>query len=118
MFASRLTPSLALAAAISAAAPAAPSLAQAADPTTVTLTIKDHRFTPSEIHVPAGTPVTLVIRNEDSNAEEIDSPQLKIEKIIAGGKEVSLTLRPLEKGAYPFVGEYHEDSAKGTLVAD
>jgi plastocyanin len=118
MFVAHPTRRLAIAAAIMAAALGASSLAGAADPTTVKLTLKDHQFTPSEVHVPAGTPVTLVIRNEDSSAEEIDSPQLKIEKIIAGGQEVSLTLHPLDKGSYPFAGEYHEDTAKGTLVAE
>jgi plastocyanin len=118
MFAARPSHCLTLAALISALAVGASSLAAAADPAAVKLTIRDHQFTPSEIHVPAGTPVTLIIRNEDSSAEEIDSPQLKIEKIIAGGQEVTLTLRPLDKGTYPFVGEYHEDSAKGILVVD
>ena len=92
--------------------------ALAADAGAVKLTIKDHRFTPTEIHVPAGTAITLTIRNEDDSAEEIDSPQLKIEKIVAGGQEVTLTLRPLDKGTYPFAGEYHEDTAKGTLVVE
>jgi plastocyanin len=118
MIAASLTPRFSIAAAMLAAALGASSLAGATDPTTVKLTLKNHQFTPAEIHVPAGTPVTLIIRNEDSSAEEIDSPALKIEKIIAGGGESSLTLRPLDKGSYPFVGEYHEDTAKGTLVVE
>ncbi|MGH9807370.1 MAG: cupredoxin domain-containing protein, partial [Terriglobia bacterium] len=36
------------------------------------LTIKDHRFTPSEIHVPANTPARLEVANEDATAEEFD----------------------------------------------
>ena len=94
------------------------TLALAADPTTVKLTIKGNQFTPAEIHVPSGTPITLVIRNEDATAEEIDSPELKIEKIIAGGKEVSVTVRPLAPGTYNFSGEYHSDTAKGQIIAD
>jgi plastocyanin len=97
---------------------AAGSIAGAADPLTVRLTIKDHQFTPAEIHVPAGTSATLIIHNEDASPEEIDSPPLKIEKIIAGGQEVTLTLHPLDKGRYPFAGEYHEDTAKGVVVAE
>jgi heme/copper-type cytochrome/quinol oxidase subunit 2 len=97
---------------------AAGPLAHAGDPTTVTLTLKDHRFTPAEIHVPADTPVVLTVRNEDDSAEEIDSSQLKIEKVVAAGQEVRLTLRPLAKGTYPLSGEYHEDSAKAVLVVE
>jgi plastocyanin len=118
MFCSRSAHRLTLGGAILAAAVAVSSLALAADPTTVTLTIKDHQFTPAEIHVPAGIAVILVIRNEDATAEEIDSPELKIEKIVAGGKEGSVRLRPLERGTYPFTGEYHSDTAKGQLIVD
>jgi plastocyanin len=117
MTADRLIPRLALAALLMVAFGAG-SFARAADPTTIRLTLKDHQFSPSEIHIPAGTPVTLVVRNEDSSPEEIDSSELKIEKIVAAGQEISLTLRPLDKGSYPFVGEFHEDTAKGTLVVE
>ena len=41
----------------------------------IDLTIKDHRFTPAEIHVPAGKPVTLNVKNEvPSCARIISSP--------------------------------------------
>jgi plastocyanin len=84
----------------------------------IDVTIKDHRFTPSEIHVPAGKPATLNVKNEDATAEEFDSSALKVEKVIGGGKEGTVRLRPLDPGRYPFVGEYHEDSAKGVVIAE
>ncbi|MGC1181308.1 MAG: cupredoxin domain-containing protein [Methyloceanibacter sp.] len=86
--------------------------------TAIDVTIKDHRFTPSEIHVPAGKPAVLNIKNEDATAEEFDSSALKIEKVIGGGKEGSVRLRPLDPGNYPFMGEYHEDTAKGVVIAE
>src|SRR6476660_5452531 len=43
----------------------------------IDVTIKDHLFTPSEIHVPAGKPATLNIKNEDETAEEFESHELK-----------------------------------------
>jgi len=92
--------------------------AWASDPATVTLTLKDHQFTPAEVHVPADTSVTLVIQNQDPTAEEIDSPELDVEKIIPGGQEGKVILRPLKRGTYPFTGEYHEDTAKGRLIVD
>jgi plastocyanin len=84
----------------------------------IDVTIKDHRFTPSEIHVPAGKPATLNIKNEDAAAEEFDSSALKVEKVIGGGKEGAVRLRPLDPGRYPFVGEYHEDTAQGVVIAE
>ncbi len=84
----------------------------------IDVTIKDHRFTPAEIHVPAGKPVTLNVKNEDETAEEFESHELKIEKVIAGGTSGTVRLRPLDPGKYPFIGEYHEDTAKGVIVAE
>jgi len=42
--------------------------------TEYTLTIKDHRFTPEEIKVPANQRVMITVINEDATAEEFDSP--------------------------------------------
>jgi plastocyanin len=98
--------------ALRAATPAA--LAQSA----IDVTIKDHRFTPSEIHVKAGQATDLNIKNEDPLAEEFDSTALKIEKVIAGGRDGTVHLRALEPGRYPFMGEYHPDTAQGVVVAE
>jgi len=84
----------------------------------IDVTIKDHQFSPSEIHVPAKKPVVLNLKNEDATAEEFDSTALKIEKVIGGGKEGTVRLRPLDPGRYPFIGEYHADTAKGVVIAE
>lgn len=86
--------------------------------TAIDVTIKDHRFTPAEIHVPAGKPATLNVKNKDATAEEFESHELKIEKVIAGGTSGTVRLRPLDPGKYPFIGEYHEDTANGVIVAE
>lgn len=92
--------------------------ARADEPLTIALTIKDHRFEPAEIHVPAGKPTILVITNEDGTAEEFDSTALKTEKVIAGGTRGSVRLRPLGPGRYPFMGEFHADTAQGVVIAE
>jgi hypothetical protein len=81
------------------------------------LTIKDHRFTPDRLEVPAGTKQTLIVRNEDATAEEFDSDDLKREKVVPAGQEVRLQIGPLKPGEYKFSGEYHDDTAKGVVVA-
>lgn len=86
--------------------------------TNIDVTIKDHRFTPSEIHVPAGKPTMLTIKNEDPTAEEFDSAALKVEKVIAGGRSATVRLRPLGAGRYPFMGEYHADTAQGVVISE
>ena len=93
-------------------------LSVADEPTKIDVTIKDHRFSPSEIHVPAGKPSVLNIKNQDPTAEEFDSSALKVEKVIAGGKSATVRLRPLAPGRYPFMGEYHSDTAQGVLISE
>ncbi len=88
------------------------------DLTNVNVTIKDHRFSPSEIHVPAGKPILLTITNEDPTAEEFDSSALKVEKVVAGGRTATVRLRPLGAGRFPFMGEYHADTAQGVVIAE
>ena len=92
---------------------AAPVLA---DPT-IAVRIKDHKFTPAEITVPANTPVVLNVTNADNLAEEFDSNDLKIEKVIAGGQMGVVRLRPLKPGRYSFMGEYHAKTAQGVVIA-
>ena len=84
---------------------------------TFNLTIRSHRFEPAELVVPAGQPIKLVIFNADATPEEFESHSLNREKVIAGGATVTLLLSPLKPGTYEFVGEFHEDTAKGRIVA-
>jgi plastocyanin len=83
-----------------------------------TLTIKDHRFEPAELRVPADQPATLTVKNLDATPEEFESKPLRIEKVIPGNSEATFTLRPLKAGRYKFVGEFHEDVAKGEVIAE
>jgi heme/copper-type cytochrome/quinol oxidase subunit 2 len=92
--------------------------ASADDVQNIPVTLKDHQFTPAEIHVPQGKPVILTITNADPTAEEFDSSALKVEKVIAGGTYGTVRLRPLGPGRYPFMGEYHSDTAKGVVVSE
>ena len=110
----RLFPgSLAIGAAIALTA-----LAQAAVATPVSLTIRDHKFTPSEIHVKADTPSEFTIVNQDATVEEFDSAALKVEKVVSGNAQGSVRIRPLAPGRYPFMGEYHSQTAQGVVVAE
>ena len=80
--------------------------------------LNHHRFEPAEIHVPVGTPVILFVTNEDDTAEEFDSSALKVEKVIAAGHYAAIRLRPLGPGRYPFMGEFHADTAQGVVVSE
>src|SRR3954464_10111834 len=79
----------------------------AADPE-FTIVIKDHKFSPTEVKIPANTKVKLIIDNQDATAEEFESKELKREKVIGPKSKGSVMIGPLKAGRYPFVGEFHE----------
>ncbi|WP_455384521.1 cupredoxin domain-containing protein [Acidihalobacter prosperus] len=91
-----------------------PGAAMAAE---YTLVIKNHRFEPSELTVPAGKRVKLVIDNRDSSVEEFESHDLRREKIVPGNSKGVVWVGPLPAGKYHFYGEFHEDTAQGHLIA-
>ena len=97
---------------------ALPATTRAADPSEIPVTIEKNRFQPEEIRVKAGAPFVLVVTNKDSGPEEFESKELRIEKVIPGGKTMKIRVRALKPGTYPFVGEYHEKTAKGRIVAE
>jgi plastocyanin len=81
------------------------------------LVIRGHKFEPSELTVPAGKKVKLVIQNEDDTAEEFESYELNREKVVPPKGQITLYVGPLEPGRYPFFGDFHKDSAQGVLIA-
>lgn len=91
--------------------------AHAQDKDSFTLTIKDHKFQPEELQVPAGKKIKLVVKNLDPTPEEFESHDLKREKVIPANSEATLAIGPLKPGVYKFVGEFNEKTAKGRIVA-
>jgi plastocyanin len=82
----------------------------------VVLTLKDHKFDPAKLELPAGAEHKILVKNLDGTPEEFESESLDIEKVIAGGQEASFTVGPLDPGSYEFYGEFHEDTAQGQIV--
>jgi plastocyanin len=83
-----------------------------------TVTIKDHKFTPTEIKIPADKRVEITVVNEDATPEEFESKPMKVEKVIPGKSKGVVRIGPLKPGRYPFVGEFHESTAKGTVIVE
>lgn len=82
-----------------------------------TVTLKDHRFTPQTLTVPADEAFALTVINTDATAEEFESTDFHVEKVIGGGKQMTFHVGPLAAGNYGFFGERHGDTAIGTLFA-
>ncbi len=94
----------------------APNVASAQEQS-VELTIKDHRFEPARIEIPANTKVKLVIKNADATPEEFEMNNPKREKVIKGGQQGEVTIGPLKPGTYDFIGEFNPKTARGQIVA-
>jgi hypothetical protein len=83
---------------------------------TVQISIKNHRFQPSEITAPANQPIVIRIKNLDPTPMEFESVSLRVEKIVPGNGEASVNVRALAPGSYKFFDDYHQDTGNGVLV--
>ena len=84
----------------------------------IPLTIENNRFSPDEVKVKAGAPFVLVVTNKDKTPEEFESKELRIEKVVPPGKTLRINVRALKPRTYPFIGDYHQQTAKGRIVAE
>lgn len=91
------------------------SFAQDAD---ASLVIRNHRFEPSELRVPSGKKIKLVVSNQDSTPEEFESHELNREKVVPANGKVTVYIGPLSAGRYPFFGEFNPKTAIGTIIAE
>jgi plastocyanin len=89
---------------------------EAAAATRLEIAIRDHKFVPAQLTAPAGEVVELVVTNEGPGSEEFESKALRVERIIAQGKTVTLRVGPLKPGTYDLFGEFHMDTCLGTLT--
>lgn len=80
------------------------------------LIIKDHRFEPEILELPAGKKIRITVHNQDDTIEEFESLDLKREKIVLGKSKIRVILAPLKPGEYKFFGEFHEETAKGKII--
>ncbi len=80
------------------------------------LFIKDGRFEPTVITVPAHIRFKIVITNFGPGPEEFESKQLRKESVIAEGVTRSVVFAPLKPGRYHFFGDFHTDTAQGHIV--
>lgn len=92
---------------------ASPALAD--DLPSVTLTIKDHRFAPADLTIPADTKVVIVIKNLDPTPEEFESTDFHREKVVTGGGEIEVYVGPLPAGTYEFFADFHP-TTRGRLI--
>jgi hypothetical protein len=106
---------LAFAAFAFAAALVLPAVAD--DVPTFEIAIKNHKFEPPTLEVPANKKIKLIVKNQDATPEEFESYELNREKVIAGNSQGVIFIGPLEPGTYPFFGEFNMATAQGKIIA-
>lgn len=84
----------------------------------IEIEIREHLFYPSEVVVPAGQKVKLIIYNRDATPEEFESYELNREKVIMGSGRGVVFIGPLKAGVYPFFGEFNLKTAQGKIVVE
>ena len=89
--------------------------AHAADDVTLSLTLKDHKFDPAELHAPPGTPIDIKVKNLNDIVSEFESSDLHFEKIVPVGSEAVVHVRPQQPGKYNFYDDFHHDT-QGYLI--
>ena len=90
--------------------------AEAQEPT-YALVIKNHKFQPTDIEIPAGQKIALLVKNDDPTPEEFESTELRREKVVAGGEQITVYIGPLKPGQYEFFGDFNPTTARGHIVA-
>jgi heme/copper-type cytochrome/quinol oxidase subunit 2 len=83
---------------------------------TVSLTIKERRFAPTDVAVPTGQRLRIEVSNEDNVPAEFESTDLHIEKIVVPGGKITVFTGPLKPGTYKFFDDYHPETS-GTITA-
>ncbi|NBX02819.1 MAG: cupredoxin domain-containing protein [Alphaproteobacteria bacterium] len=91
-----------------------PALAE--DLKTFDIIIKDHKFSPASVEIPADQKVKLLVKNQDATPEEFESHDFNREKIIPGNSQATIFVGPLKAGEYKFFGEFNEATAQGKLI--
>jgi plastocyanin len=102
-------------ASLAAATALAPRTATADDTVTLSLTLKDRKFDPAELHAPAGKPIEIHIKNLNGIVSEFESSDLHFEKIVPNGSEAVVHVRPQQPGRYNFFDDFHHET-QGFLV--
>ncbi|HET7557318.1 MAG TPA: cupredoxin domain-containing protein [Rhodanobacteraceae bacterium] len=90
--------------------------ASAAEMPEYKLIIKDHKFQPTELTVPANTKFKVLVSNQDATPSEFESNEFNREKIVLPNSEVTVFIGPLDKGRYKFFDDFHQDTGNGVLI--
>ena len=83
---------------------------------TYTLEMKGGAYVPSELAIPAGQKVHIIVKNEEKVQTEFESYKLDKEVKIEPGEQTDIYVGPLDAGEYDIFDDNNPDT-KGKVVA-
>lgn len=83
----------------------------------IEIVVKDKKFEPAEVKVPANARIVIQVKNQDPVAMEFESKSLKVEKVVAPNSEGLVRVGPLKPGRYDFFDDFNEMN-RGTLIVE
>lgn len=83
----------------------------------IEIVVKDRKFEPAEVKVPANARIVIQLKNQDATAMEFESKSLKVEKVVAPNSEGLVRVGPLKPGRYDFFDDFNEKN-RGTLIVE
>jgi hypothetical protein len=87
-----------------------------AEDASASITLQDHRFSPDGLSVPAGRKIELHVINRGTGPAEFESSDLRREKVVPAGHQITVYVGPLRPGTYEFFDDFHPNT-RGHLVA-
>jgi hypothetical protein len=81
------------------------------------LSLRDGRFTPALLEVPAGQRFKIILRNIGQGPAEFESTPLRVEKVLSPGVTTFVVIHPLRPGHYPFFDEFNPQLPEGGILA-
>lgn len=79
--------------------------------------VKDGRFSPDRVEVPAGRRVKLTLQNDGPGPLEFENDDMHIEKVLSAGARSFVVLPPLKPGEYDFVDEFNPITGELKVIA-
>ena len=81
------------------------------------IVVKDARFAPARVEVPAGRRVKLTLQNDGPGPLEFENDDMHIEKVLSAGARSFVVLPPLKPGEYDFVDEFNPITGELKVIA-
>ena len=80
------------------------------------LTLKDHKFSPQELVIPADQKVKITVKNQDPTPAEFESSDLSREKVVSANSDIIVLVGPLKAGSYKYFDDMHRNTTTGVIT--